>query len=89
MTSYSDEEVKEAIAYTKGSETLPVIAELVWAASQYLKAKQVIEWYAEPGTYKPHNGIHDPKTGVTMDVYLPADIQFDAGRRAREFLNNK
>lgn len=80
MTSYSDEEVKEAI---KGNEYPPAwndrqMEVLQWAASQYLKAKMVVEWYGDKENYKrTWDENNDPKWINVIEDY---------GQRAREFL---
>lgn len=78
MTSYSDEEVRKAIEDSERiCATLHYVNEKVmWAAEQYLKAKPVIEWYADESKYQP----------TYTDAPL---ISGDEGQRAREFLGEK
>ena len=86
MTSYSDEEVREAVAKFKefeawqaqvhGYKVEDTTAKIYWAAEQYLKAKPVIEWYADESKYQP----------TYTDAPL---ISGDEGQRAREFLGKK
>lgn len=89
MTSYSDEEVKEAIdwAYEIGSvKKSPIKSRIVWAAEQYLKAKEdAARWVSMPEAetrlieavkviehYAKHGGDYDCTSKI-----------------AEEFLNNK
>lgn len=46
---YTDEEVMAAI---KAGEAYPDFQPLAWAAGQYLKAKEIIEWYAVWDNYR-------------------------------------
>lgn len=91
MTSYSDEEVKrelldwrdvkdlkEHFSLTVTGKDLDI---LVWAAEQYLKAKPVIEWYADRENYeRTWDESGDPGW---------INVVGDNGQRAREFLNGR
>lgn len=94
MTSYSDEEVKEVIKglgeFLDWAKTQHLVSEnsawkegtkLIWAASQYLKAKPVIEWYGDKENYKrTWDENNDPQWINVIDDY---------GQRARKFLEGK
>jgi len=92
MTSYSDEEVKEAInglgEFLDWARAQHLVSEnsawkesakLIWAAEQYLKAKQVIEWYGDRMNYEM------PLLTLSAEPL----INEDEGQRAREFLNGR
>jgi hypothetical protein len=82
VTRFTEEEVREAIrcpAHDKDVEALQ------WAASEYLKAREVLAWYGDKMKYQE-------KPDPTCDCgfcYEPSDTVKDQGQRARDFLGVK
>lgn len=85
---YTDEQITEALENAKRTCRENVVLE--WAATEYLKAKKVLEFYADESTYDP-NEVLDRKCmgGYRPDIYLVPQIKNDKGQRARDFLNGK
>lgn len=54
---------------------------LRWAASEYLKAKAVIEWYAEGSKGLVHSGMTFHGGAIYTDAYTA-----DNGAKAREYI---
>jgi hypothetical protein len=71
---FTAEEVRRATGADDKNDYEPDI--LIWAASEYLKAREVIAWYAAPENHNYQIGI---TTGFT-------NYEEDAGQRARDFL---
>jgi hypothetical protein len=61
-----------------------VVTRISWAASQYLEAKKVLEWYAN----EENHGLPAKLTRTGMES-LSTPVQDDQGQRAREFLEGK
>lgn len=89
MTNYTDDEVREAIdkcfdCYDDGYSA----GICRWAAEQYLKAKPVIEFYADKEKYDDDKMVYEQLQGAHRIIRLQeATMKLDVGQRAREFLN--
>lgn len=44
--------------------------------------QKALEFYADKSNWRPAD-THDPATGVTCDVYIPPQVEFDMGNKAR------
>lgn len=81
--TFTDDEIKNGIEQSERihADLHYVNAAVMWAAEQYLKAKPVIEWYADKENYeRKWDAAGEP-------MYIKAIDDF--GNRAREFLNGE
>ena len=87
---FTDDEVRAAIATTEECKvysnanrmTRGELDAISWAASEFLKAKAVIEWYGDEDRYKWRN-----RENSVMRQY-PPKIFDDMGAKAREYLDS-
>lgn len=75
--TFTAEQIKEVIGNTPPS--LPYVSEdvqkLRWAATEYLRARDLLEWYGDKNNHTIRYGS-DPATAIKMDK----------GQRARDWL---
>lgn len=81
--TYTDEEIQQALEFFEHKNAMngSVVNPLIWASSEYLKAKEVLEWYEDENNYSCEYG--EDSEGYWHEN-SPANI--DEGQRAREFL---